>query len=93
MFKFVNGSLPPTLKDQFTFVKDIHSFSTRSSCAEDIALPKCRTEFLKHTLCYTGPKLWNSLPLELKTPPLLILLKLTSKISCYRPIINMRLGT
>ena len=66
MFKFVNGLLPPTLKDQFTFVKDIHSFSTRSSFAEDIALPKCRTEFLKRTLCYTGPKLWNSLPLELK---------------------------
>ena len=56
MFKFVNGLLPSTLKDQFTFVKEIQSFSNCSSSAEDIALPKCRTEFLKHTICCTGPK-------------------------------------
>ena len=81
-FSYFNGILMFTF---ITFVKDIHSFSTRSSSAKDIALPKCRTEFLKHSLCYmyTGPILWNSLPLELKTPPQLILSKVTSKISCY----------
>ena len=66
MFKFVNNLLPPTFDYKFSFVKEIHNYATHASSAEDITLPKCRTEFLKRTLCYTGPKLWNSLPTNLR---------------------------
>ena len=66
MFKFVNNLLPLTFDYKFSFVKEIHKYVTHASSAEDITLPKCRTEFLKRTLCYSGPTLWNSLPINLR---------------------------
>ena len=62
MYKFVNGLLPPNLMNEFRFVRDIHTYPTRSSCNNNIVLPLVKTEFFKRTLSYTGPVLWNSLP-------------------------------
>ena len=64
--QFVNGLLPPNLMNEFRFVRDIHTYPTRSSCNNNIVLPLVKTEFFKRTLSYTGPVLWNSLPPDLR---------------------------
>ena len=66
MYKFVNGLLPPNLMNEFRFVRDIHTYPTRSSCNNNIVLPLVKTEFFKRALSYTGPVLWNSLPPDLR---------------------------
>ena len=66
MFKFVNNLLPPTFDYKFSFVKVVHNYATHASSAGNITLRKCRTEFLERILCYSGPKLWNSLPVNLR---------------------------
>ena len=62
MFKFLNGLLPPSLKDTFCLVKNTHNYSTRASVTNKLSLPNVRTEFFKRTLLFNGPSVWNSLP-------------------------------
>ena len=66
MYKFINGSLPPTLQNEFNFAHEIHNHNTRKSCMGNIALPLPKTEFFKRSLLYSGPILWNSLPTDIR---------------------------
>ena len=51
MYKFINGSLPPTLQNEFNFAHEIHNHNTRKSCMNNIALPLPKTEFFKEVYC------------------------------------------
>ena len=66
MFKFLNGLLPPSLKDAFCLVKNTHKNSTRGSVTNKLSLPKVRTDFFKRTFLFNGPSVWNSLPETLR---------------------------
>ena len=46
-------------------ISSIHQYCTRQQF--NLHVPKCRTSLRQHTIVFQGPKLWNSLPLELRT--------------------------
>ena len=64
MYKCKNRLLPRYITDLFPINASIHSYQTRSS--NDFHFPKIRTSYAKSTLFFTGPKLWSSLPNEIK---------------------------
>ena len=65
MFKCMKlkSTLPQFLKDYFIRKSDIHPYETRG--ASGIHIIQARTNYRKFSFCYSGPHLWNSLPLYL----------------------------
>ena len=66
MFKCLNRQAPSYLCDQFTLQSDLHTYMTRNSVNGCLSIPKPNKELYKQSLLYNGPKVWNSLPNELK---------------------------
>ena len=66
MYKFVHNLLPPSVSSMFTLVRNSHSYPTRSSVTNDIALPLPHSEMYKRMLPFNGPKVWNSVPHEMR---------------------------
>ena len=64
MYKCKNRLFPRYITDLFPINASIHFYQTRSS--NDFHFPKIRTSYAKSTLFCTGPKLWSSLPNEIK---------------------------
>ena len=65
MFKTVNGLAPQRLCDIFKNVDEIHNYNLRGS-ASKLYIPKRKTEFLKNSFGYSGAKLWNQIPEEIR---------------------------
>ena len=66
VFKCINNLSSEFLKDIFKPVSEMHDRHTRSSSNNNLAIPKCHTEYYKHALCYSGSVLWNELPVEIR---------------------------
>ena len=66
MYKFVHNLLPPSVSSMFTLVRNSHSYQTRSSVTNDIALPLPHSEMYKRMLSFNDPKVWNSVPHEMR---------------------------
>ena len=64
MFKIFNQSAPPYMMDEFRLVRENHHYVTRASAANFI-LPGANTAG-KNSLRFSGAKLWNSLPTNIK---------------------------
>ena len=65
MFKTVNGLAPQRLCDIFKNVDEIHNYNLRGS-ASKLYIPKPKTDFLKNSFGYSGAKLWNQIPEEIR---------------------------
>ena len=65
MFKIINGMTPVYLKDMFSKNIGTSCYNLRTS-REDIALPRARTDYYRNSFAFTGAKIWNSLPNDLK---------------------------
>ena len=65
MFKTVNGLASQRLCDIFKNVDEIHNYNLRGS-ATKLYIPKPKTEFLKNSFGYSGAKLWNQIPEEIR---------------------------
>ena len=65
LFKTVNGLAPQRLCDIFKNVDEIHNYNLRGS-ATKLYIPKPKTEFLKNSFGYSGAKLWNHIPEEIR---------------------------
>ena len=61
MYKVVNDTAPPYLKDLFKPVNSIHSLNTRQSKAGDFYIHKCNTNYGKSMFQYKGCVLWNTI--------------------------------
>jgi hypothetical protein len=63
---FCNHSqlLPPIFLDLFTRNNQINNYNTRS--AMNYRTHTCRTNLTKCTILYQGPKIWNSMPTNIK---------------------------
>ena len=59
MFKTLNDQSPEYLKDLF---KPFSTDYGLGNCDNKLVLPQPRTDFFKHSFCYSGAHLWNSLP-------------------------------
>ena len=65
MFKIINGRTPVHLKDMFAKNIGTSCYNLRTS-RENIALPRARTDYYRNSFAFTGAKIWNSLPNDLK---------------------------
>ena len=65
MYKVLNGAAPSYLRDLFQTYSTISSYSLRNSDT-NVLLPKPKTEYLKKSFKFSGAKLWNELPNEIK---------------------------
>ena len=66
MFKVMINKAPKYLTEMFTKVEETNPYNLRNG-EVNFYLPKPHTENLKKSFRYSGPKLWNTLPLEVKT--------------------------
>ena len=64
MYALNNNNLPSIFNNIFVLNNSIHNYPTRQ--ADCMHLPLKRTLFAQNTFVYLGPKLWNSLPDEIK---------------------------
>lgn len=64
MFCYHNQLLPPIFFNLFTRNNQIHDYNTRS--AINYRTHACRINLKKFTILYQGPKIWNSLPINIK---------------------------
>ena len=66
MYKVVNGHAPKYLTQRFTKVKESNPYNLRKN-ELDIKLPLPKTEYMKKSIAYAGPTLWNALPSTLRS--------------------------
>ena len=69
MFKTMNNLNPPYIKNLFKFTNEIHDRCLRSaSAASDnlLYIPKPNCELYRNSLAYSGSKIWNSIPQDVK---------------------------
>ena len=64
MYLYKNGQLPDSFNDMFLLNCDIHSYNTRNK--NSFRLPYCRTVVRKFSICFQGPKIFNSLSSEIQ---------------------------
>ena len=64
MYKYHNNLLPNTFVNKFHQVRDVHSYSLRSS--QLYVIPMAKSKLYKTSLQHRASKLWNMLPTELK---------------------------
>ena len=73
MYKFNSGTLPFVFNDMFLKNRAIHNYPTRQS--GEFHLPFLRTFSAQNTFIFEGPKFWNTLPLDLRNSPSLLVFK------------------
>jgi hypothetical protein len=66
MYKAIQGLAPDFLLNYLTFTSEISHHNLRSCDTLELYVPKPNIEKFKKSLLYSGPKLWNTLPLVLK---------------------------
>ena len=66
MFKTMNNLNPPYIKNLFKFINEIHDRSLRSASDNLLYIPKPNCELYRNSLAYSGSKIWNSIPQDVK---------------------------
>ena len=61
MWKVLNGKVPQTLKDHFSIRERNYGHNNAK-----FHLPLANTNLFKREIVYQGPKLWNSIPTNIK---------------------------
>ena len=74
MFKALNNLAPDYVTSKFKKFKQVHNICTRNS-NHNLVLPKVKSNFGKRTFSFSGAKLWNHLPTEMKLCTTLISFK------------------
>ena len=65
MFKIVNGMTPRHLKDILSARPGASVYNLRTS-QDDIAILRARTDYYRKSFAFTGAKIWNALPNNMK---------------------------
>ena len=63
MYRYHNNLLPSLSLNLFNTSSQIHSCGTRT--ANNYRMHHCRSNLIKFTILYQGPKTWNSLPVTI----------------------------
>ena len=59
---------PDCFSDYFKHVSDVHSICTRQAITDDLFLERRHTvQYGIRSVQYSGAKLWNSIPVELRS--------------------------
>ena len=68
MYKIVNGLVPSYMADMFSSQYGSQVYNLRNSTL-NFEIPNARTELYRNSFAFTGAKIWNELPEDLKTEP------------------------
>ena len=66
MYKIMHNLTPAYLTNMFTFSKEVHDRTLRSTADNLLYIPKPNIEHYRNSLAYSGSKIWNSLPNHLR---------------------------
>ena len=66
VYKCINKISSDFYADIFKPLSEMHDINTRSSSNQNLAIPKCHTEYYNHALCCSGSILWNKLPIKIR---------------------------
>ena len=69
MWDVANNSAPENIKRAFTRISEVHSYPTRSSLNDDFYTEHSRLEKMRSSFLRVGPKIWNSLPSDMRNLP------------------------
>ena len=72
-YKIMNNLCPNSLQGKFTMRSQISAYVTRN--CRDIDIPKRNLEFSKKSFLYSGAKLWNDIPLDIRNSPTVLTFK------------------
>ena len=75
VFKSLNGQAPEYLSNLLTKCSETNVRSLCSSKQETLKVPFARTTYYEKSFSVTGPKLWNSLPIQIRQSSNLITFK------------------
>ena len=67
MYKSMNNLAPPYVGQLFHHTNEIHSRSLRSTTEDLLYVPKPNCESFRNSFAYSGAKIWNSIPLNVKS--------------------------
>ena len=65
MFKCLNNMAPSYLSDSLTYLSHHQSYTTRNVIKNHLTIPRPHLSIFKQSFKYSGPTLWNSLPLNI----------------------------
>ena len=65
MYKCLNNMSPLYLSNKFAFISH-ENYTTRSASSMNLFLPRAHNALFQHSLVYSGPSIWNSLPRNIK---------------------------
>ena len=82
MYKILNNYLPRLDHQLFVPNSSLHIYNTRQR--DHLHTFHCRTKCRQNTINYQGPKLWNELPIELKSVPSIYIFKRHFKIALLK---------
>ena len=68
-YKAINGLAPQYIADLLKPVSEIHNRTLRSSVNGALAVPRSRSSLFDRSYSYTAPKLWNSIPTQVRNSP------------------------
>ena len=69
VYKGINGSAPEYISSMLTYVSEKHERHTRSTALDLLHIPRTHTSFFDRAFSVQGPKLWNSLPADIRNSP------------------------
>jgi hypothetical protein len=74
IYVITNGLTKNEYSQQYYIVNsDIHQYNTRQK--NNLHIPNCRTSTKQNTISFQGPKLWNSLPMDVRSSPSIMIFK------------------
>jgi hypothetical protein len=66
VYKSIHNECPEYMLNKFETPQNLHSMALRSKFENALSIPKPNYEFLRKSLSYSGAKIWNSLPSEIR---------------------------
>lgn len=75
VYKSLNGMSPDYMTDLFTYTHEISAYNTRATAQNILCVPKVNKHIFSQSIQYNGPRIWNSLPVEVRNAESLISFK------------------
>ena len=69
VYKGIKRSAPEYISSMLTYVSEKHERDTRSTALDLLHIPRSHTSFFDRAFSVQGPKLWNSLPADIRNSP------------------------
>ena len=66
VYKSITGQAPEYISSMLTYVSEHHERQTRSTVLDLLHIPRSHSAYFDRAFSVQGPKLWNSLPADIR---------------------------